>query len=50
MAALSRYVDAKGRELYDQYGTWQRVDFVPFWDLPMGQDEGEELAVEVDNQ
>lgn len=47
---MSRYVDAKGRELYDQYGTWQRgVDFVPFWDLPMGQAEGEELAVEVDD-
>ncbi len=43
------FVDAKGRELYVQYETWQRVAFVPFWDLPMAQGEGEELALEVDD-
>jgi len=41
------FVDARGRELYDQYGTWQRVVFVAFWNLPMVQGEGVELAVEV---
>ena len=45
---MSRFVDAKGRELYDQSGVWQRREFVLLWDLPMQQGDGVELAYEVE--
>lgn len=45
---MTRYIDARGREVFDQYGRWQRVEFVAFWDLPMGQEEGDEIAIEAE--